>query len=332
MTYSVALIQNVKRRSPWMLLVACLCALLVGCNNEAAPPIALGSNVWPGYEPLYLAQAKGLVSEKDLRLIQYPSASEVIRGFRNGLISAAAVTLDEALLMAADGVPIKIILAFDASQGGDVILGHEGVRRVEDLAGRKVGAEASALGAFVLCRAAELHGLDCRRDFTIVNLEFNEHEAAFNAGSIDAVVTFEPVRTRLLKKGAHILFDSREIPNEILDVLVLRTETLKNQPRQVQAIIKGWFAALALMKASPAQTAAIMAQREQLSTAEFTAALAGIHIPDRKENLALLGGNKPGLTQTASNLVRIMVQHGLLPRQINTSDLVDAAPVQTAIR
>ena len=307
---------QVAMRFRWIGLAALLCPLFLACGDAATEPVVVGTNIWPGYEPLYLAQARGLVSGKDIRLIQYPSASEVIRGFHNGVISAAAVTLDEALLMSANGLPIKVVLVFDASRGGDVILGRANVNHLEELAGRKVGTEASALGAFVLCRAAELHGLDCRRDFTVVNLEVNEHENAFAAGAIDAVVTFEPVRTRLIAGGARVLFDSREIPNEIIDVLVVRDDTLARRSRQVRALVRGWFAALDYIKLNRAESIAIMGQREQLSAEQFDEALSGLQIPDRLENLALIGGERPKLLQTAPNLVRIMLEHGLLPRQI----------------
>ncbi len=302
--------------------------LLAGCGDDAGTPLTIGTNVWPGYEPFYLAQASGLLPGKDVPLIQYPSASEVIRGFANGAISAAAVTLDEALLMSARGLPVKIVLVIDASQGGDAILGQRGLSRIEDLAGRKVGAETSALGAFMLCRAAETHGLDCRRDFTTVNLEASEHEQAFTAGTIDAVVTFEPTRTHLVAQGARVLFDSRAIPNEILDVLVVNTEVLNNRPRQIAALLAAWFAALERIKADPSGTAAVMAQREQLTADEFLQAMTGLHIPGRAENLALL--EQPGsvATQAIPNLVRIMAQHGLLPGPVSPDHLIDPAPLR----
>jgi len=315
----------------FLCVLVCLCPLLLGCD-DTTEPLAVGTNVWPGYEPLYLAQTKGLLSQKDVHLVQYPSTSEVIRGFHNGAISAAAVTLDEALLMSANGLPIKIVLVLDSSNGGDVILGQANLARLEDLRGRKVGAEASALGAFVLCRAMELHGLDCRHDLTVVNLEVNEHESAFSAGAVDAVVTFEPVRTRLLAKRARLLFDSREIPNEIIDVMVVRSDVLDQRTDQVRALVKAWFAALDYMASKRADALAIMGQREQLSADEFNEALSGLQIPDRNENLAMIGGEQPTLTQTAPNLVRIMMQHGLLPNAPHIEGLVDPSVLKAASR
>ncbi len=301
---------------------------LAGCGDEATTPLMVGTNIWPGYEPFYLAQARGLYSDREIRLIQHPSTSEVIRAFRNGAIPAAAVTLDEALLMLADGMEIKVVLVIDASAGGDVILGHPAIARMEDLRGKRVGCETTALGAFFLCRAAELHGLDCRKDISVVNLEVDEHETAFKAGSVDAVVTFEPVRTRLLEGGAKLLFDSREIPDEIVDVLVVRPEVLRDRRPQLEQLLNGWFGALAYMDAHPAEAAALMGRREQLSGDQFAAALSGLKIPGKTLNIEMLSGSKPRLMSSAGTLAAFMERHGLLHTAVSLSGVIASGPVE----
>ena len=304
------------------MVVVGLSACLAACSQDDAEPLLVGTNIWPGYEPFYLAEARGLISPNDIRLVQLSSTSEVIRAFRNRVIPVAAVTLDEALLMASEGLPVKVILAIDSSAGGDVILAKPAVSRMEDLRGRRVGVEVGALGAFVLCRAAELHNLDCKRDLVSVDLEVNEHEAAYRKDMVDAVVTFDPVRSRLLADGARLLFDSREIPNEIVDVLVVRADIAERRGGQLKKLLAGWFGALAYMRAEPAAAAAIMARREDLSGEEFMAALGGLHIPDRAENLTLLGGRQPVLGQTAPALIKVMVQHGLLPAPLDVAGIL----------
>ena len=307
---------------PFGAMAACLLLLFSGCGDEGAGPLMVGTNVWSGYEPFYLAEAKGLISANDVRMVQLSSASEVIRAFRNRVIPVAAVTLDEALLMASEGLAVKVILAIDTSSGGDAILGKPNITRLEDLRGKKVGVEAGALGAFVLCRAAGLHNLDCKRDVTTVNLEANEHETAFRKGSVDAVVTFDPVRGRLRASGARLLFDSREIPDEIVDVLVVRSDAITAHRKQLEKLLRGWFAALAYMDTNPTDADTIMGRREDLDATQFQAALGGLHIPDRAENRTLLGGVHPRLAQTAPMLIDVMVQHGLLAAPLQVADLL----------
>ena len=57
-----------------------------GCKQPDAP-LRLGTNIWPGYEPLYLASSIKALPEEQVRLVQYASASDVIRAFRNEVIA-----------------------------------------------------------------------------------------------------------------------------------------------------------------------------------------------------------------------------------------------------
>ena len=307
--------------------------LLFAAGAACDPPrerFRIGTNVWPGYEPLYLARELNLYPSESIQLVEFPSASEVIRNFRNGSIDGGALTMDEVCLLAQDGVQLKVILVLDVSHGGDVILGQPGLRRFADLKNKRVGVERSALGAFMLGRALEKNGF-VAGDLEIVDLEENEHLGAFQRGEVDAVVTFEPVRTRILKLGGNILFDSSRIPGEIVDVLVVRQEFLNRHPEILQDLLTGWFAALEKLRDDSQAAAKIMAARQQITPAEFLASLGGLRIPDRAENLRLLGAN-PSLVPVIQTLQRIMVQNQILTRRTDPARLIDPTPLQEFVR
>ena len=69
-----------------------LALLAVTANLSVADqPIRIGTNVWPGYEPLYLARSlQDWQQDGDIVLVEYPSSTEVIRAFRNRAIESAA--------------------------------------------------------------------------------------------------------------------------------------------------------------------------------------------------------------------------------------------------
>lgn len=94
-------------------VVALLSLLSAGCDRKPQPPLMFGANIWPGYEPVYLARKLGYYSEGNLRLAEYTSNSEVEQAFRNRSIQVAAVTLEQALLLRRDIPETKIILLFD---------------------------------------------------------------------------------------------------------------------------------------------------------------------------------------------------------------------------
>jgi NitT/TauT family transport system substrate-binding protein len=275
----------------------------------------IGMNVWPGYEPLFLARQQGALEEKDFRLVEMSDASEVSRAFRNGTLEAACLTLDEVLYTVQDGMDPVILLALDFSQGADVLLARPEIGSLGELKGRRVAVEVTAVGVYMLTRALQQAGLT-EKDITLVYLPIEKHLAAYREGKVDAVVTFEPVRSKLLALGAVDLFNSAKIPGEVVDVLVVRRDYLARRPERAVALREAWFAALARIRSAPGESARVMAPREQVSPEVFAASLQGLHLPDEAEARTLLTGADPQLLATARHLQEVMLQAGLLRREL----------------
>jgi len=221
-------------------VLACvaLALSLFGCTRTPDPVLRIGTNVWIGSEPLYLARELGRLDAKAVQLVEYPSASEVLRAFRNQAIDGMVISLDELFGLAADGFQPRIVLVVDVSHGADVVVGRSGMRTMRDLKGKSVAVESSALGAFVLSRALAVNGMQAS-DVNVVHLESNEQAAAFEKGQVDGAVTFDPFRAQFLRAGASPLFDSTQIPGEIVDLLALRASVVDKQPKAVAALLDG---------------------------------------------------------------------------------------------
>jgi len=304
-----------------MILLLSIVLVSFSCTSEPQAPLRIGTSVWPGYEPLHLASEMGYFDKMPIKLVEYTSASEVIRAFRNGAIDGALLTLDEVILLAETGLDVKAVLVLDVSHGGDVVLAKPERKTLRDLKGRKIGVETTALGAYVLTPALQRSGMTVS-DVTVVPVEIGEHQRAYERGIVDAVVTFEPVKTKILNMGARKLFDSSQIPGEIVDILVIRGDFLKKNRGQIEGVLKGWFRALNYMKENPAKAAGIMAKREQISAGEFELSLEGLRIPDIKENRAMLGGTSPGLRKPAELLIKVMIGNQLIRKEVDTGALL----------
>src|SRR5437667_502574 len=260
----------------WVALVLSL----AGCMVEPETALRIGTNVWIGSEPLYLARELGRLDSASVQLVEYPSASEVLRAFRNQAIDGMVISLDELFGLAADGFQPRIVLVVDVSHGADVVVGRRGMRTMRDLKGKSVAVESSALGAFVLSRALAVNGMQAG-DVNVVHLESNEQPSAFEKGQVDGAVTFDPYRAQFLRAGAKTLFDSTQIPGEIVDLLAVRATALQKQPKAVQALLTGWFGALAYMKSDPKDAARRMGIRQQNTVEQFLEAQQGLHVPSR---------------------------------------------------
>src|SRR5574342_456616 len=218
-------------------LFVCAAVLaLAACVREPESALRIGTNVWIGSEPLYLARELGRLDPRAVQLVEYPSASEVLRAFRNQAIDGMVISLDELFGLAVDGLQPRVILVVDVSHGADAVVGRSGMRTMKDLKGRRVAVEGGALGAFVLSRALALNDMQAS-DVKVVHLEANEQPRAFEKGQVDGAVTFDPYRDQLLRAGASTLFDSTQIPGEIVDLVAVRASVIDRQPKAVQALL-----------------------------------------------------------------------------------------------
>lgn len=217
----------------------------------------------------------------------------------------------------------------DFSEGGDVILSKPGISNLKELKGKRVGVEVGALGAYIITRALEQVNLSTQ-DVQIVSLGLSEHERAFQDGTVDAVVTFGPARTKLLAAGAKQIFDSSQIPGEIVDVLLVRENMIQEQPETVQSLINGRFRALDYLAKNPQDSAIRVAPRTGVTPQQFLDSLKGLRSPDLQENQKLLGKTDPSLLKTTIRLVDIMLENKLLPQKVDAAPLLDDRWVKAA--
>jgi ABC-type nitrate/sulfonate/bicarbonate transport system substrate-binding protein len=215
----------------WLVSVLLSLAVFLGCDIPSARVFHVCTNQWPGYEPLYLARSLGYFNDKEVRLVEYSSASDCMRAFGNGTVEAAGLTLDEALQLAEDGIAAKIILVMDFSS-------------------------------------------------------------------------------------------SREIPGEIIDVLIVERDCAERFPREVESLRSAWHRALEYLRANPKDATERMAPRTKLSPAEFRNTLEDIRFPAPAENHQLLAGDSPGLLIPMRQLMETMVSHKLLRRPVAVKSLL----------
>jgi NitT/TauT family transport system substrate-binding protein len=301
-------------------------ALLVVVASAAAcgsdPPLRVGTNIWPGYEPLYIARSLGYYDGHAIELLSLSSAADVKRAYRSGAIDVAALTADEALDVAETLPAQRLVLVCDVSAGADALLVRPPLASVADIKGRRVGVEANALGAFMLARALAKAGMKAT-DVTVVPVLLEEHEQAYAKGTVDAIVTFDPHRTHLIAAGARVVFDSSEIPGEIIDVLMTHRALVSAQDAAVAALVRGWFQALDYLKLQPEDAAQRVAAREQQTPDAFLASLRGLSLPDREENQRMLGRSAGNLSRPLRQLSAVMMQNKLLGRETDPAALLD---------
>jgi len=252
------------------------------------------------------------------------SASEVSHALRSGTVEAAALTLDETLTLMQDGDDLRVVLIMDVSNGADVLLARNGIANLQSLHGKRVGVEEGATGALMLDAALQAGQLSAD-EVHEVSLTVDEHLSAWKSGKVDALVTFEPVRSALLAADAHVLFDSSRIPGRIVDVLVVRADLVEKFKSQIRTLLAGHFSAQHYLMTHPQDASARMAPRLATTPAQLLEQLKGVHLPDALENQQWLVGNKSTLVTSAGALVQLMQQRHLLLQKVDVTHLANAS-------
>lgn len=290
------------------------------CEDPQEPLLRIGTNIWPGYEHLYLARSLGFYEQSEIKLVEMTSAPDVINALRNGALEGGALTLDEVLSLIDDGIALKVILVMDFSEGGDVLLVKPGIDSLAALRGKYIAVENTAVGAILLDGALKAADLSVS-DVNIISCSHSEHIKCYQ--SADAVVTYGPTRSKLLKLGAQLLFDSSQIPGRIVDVLAVHAETVKTNPNALKKLLTGYFKAHDYFFASPESAANLMSPRLQLSPVEVLASYAGINLTGLEGNRTLLNGKPSPLQLTADDIRRLMLQNKFLKNKFSVEGLID---------
>lgn len=314
-------------RRGWRALTAALLLTLAACGEPVVPPLTVGMNPWVGYDPLVLARDRGLTDARQLRVVELASASETLRHLRNGLLDAATLTLDETLRLAESGVQVRIVAVLDESTGGDAVLAAPRITSPAQLKGEFIAVEDSAVGALLLQRTLQKAGLT-RADVKVTNIEVARHLEALQSGQAAAAVSFEPLAGAIEAAGFRRIFDSRQLPGEILDVLVVRVEALEQRPEAVDALLRAWYAGLDLFKRDLPGAAESLARGTELSPAAYQAVLGGLAFQSPEASARELQGQPPPLVEKASTVADALQSIGLLKGTPRWQDLIDGAPMQ----
>lgn len=307
------------------LLPVALLLLVAGCAGEPAAPFRVGLLVWPPYELPRIAQELGPVASPEVEFVDFMSPVEAVRAYRNGRLDALPLTAQYLLALEAQepGQHCAVLL-IDESRGGDALIARPGIEELAGLRGRRVGAEASELGAYIVGRALEQAGLGLQ-DVERVAVDFGEQAEAWLQGRLDAVVTYEPVRSQLLAAGGSELFNSSDLGGEILDLLITRRAFASAKDPRLQRAVELWFEGLVHLREQPGRSLEIGARRGGLLPGEFADALRTAKLFGREENRALLSGRDPWLADQLDAIAARMLGLGMLSELPSLDGLLDPA-------
>jgi NitT/TauT family transport system substrate-binding protein len=144
------------------------------------------------------------------------------------------------------------------------------------------------------------------------------------------VITFDPFRTQLVNAGAKTIFDSAQIPNQIVDVMLTSQANLTEHGPALKILTAGFLKALDYLQQNPADAIARMAARQKITPDEFAATLKLIKFADPATNRTMLDPAQTPLIKVTDQLNQFMVTQKLLPQPVDFKSLLTTVALPSA--
>jgi NitT/TauT family transport system substrate-binding protein len=323
------------------LAAAIAIAFLIGVQPaEAAPKtnFRLAWSIYVGWMPWPYAAESGILKKWadkygiQIELVQVNDYVESINQYTAGAFDGVVVTnMDCLTIPSAGGVDTTAVIVGDYSNGNDAVIlkraGPDDHPKLVDIARRKVNLVELSVSQYLLARGLDTVHLT-ERDLTLVNTSDADIVAAFGTRDVGAVVTWNPQVSEVLKSPvAEKVFDSSQIPGEILDLMVVKTAALKDNPKLGMALAGAWYEVMGLMTGTDAASHAAheqMAKDSGADVAGFDHQLTTTKLfADPAEAVAFT--DSPVLPRTMDLVRKFSFDHGLLGQGAPSVDVVGIA-------
>jgi len=192
-----------------------------------------------------------------------------------------------------------------------MVLARPEIKSLTDLKNKRIGVETTALGALMLHKLLEAATISSDQ-VTVINLDINEQIDAWQSNKIDALITYEPVAGKILSTGASRLFDSRQIPGTIFDVLAIRSDVAGQYQHILKPLTLSHFKALKYFQHNPLDAAYRMARRMELTGPEVLKTFRGLELPNFNANHQYLSNDKNRLKIAAETLSKVMLEQKII--------------------
>ena len=238
------------------------------------------------------------------------------RSFASGAVDIVAVTTDFALALAAQHPETRIVMVIDSSNGGDVVLSRQALDPAQSPKGKTIAVEAGPLGNYMLSRF--LNRFDLKRtDMNIEYVDIPQQVDYWKNTDVDLLITYEPNKTRLMNEGAQVIFSSKDIPNEIVDVFLVRESLIQDRKGDLMHFTHAWFKAVDDLLSNKHELLSFIGERESIPVNDIRAMFTEIYMPDVKANQALLGGQIPDFIQGLELNEQVMRESNMLSSRVS---------------
>ncbi|WGL17778.1 putative urea ABC transporter substrate-binding protein [Microbulbifer bruguierae] len=287
-------------------------------------------SIYVGWMPWSYGAEQGIVKKWgdkygiDIEVVQINDYIESVNQYTMGEFDACTMTnMDALTIPAAGGVDSTALIVGDFSNGNDGIV-LKGGKDLAEIKGQSVNLVELSVSHYLLARGLESVGLS-EADITVVNTSDADMVAAYGTDGVTAVATWNPLLGEIeAMPESQTVFDSSKIPGEIIDLLVVNTETLKSTPALGKALVGAWYEIMELMSGEQDASSAAkthMATASGTDLAGYEAQLASTEMFYTPAQ-ALTLTNSEKLLASMKSVAEFSFDHGLLGNGVPSAEFV----------
>ncbi|MEA2118287.1 putative urea ABC transporter substrate-binding protein [Halovibrio sp. HP20-50] len=274
-------------------------------------------SIYAGWMPWAYADVEGVVDKWadeygiSIDVVQVNDYVESINQFTSGNVDGCAMTnMDALTLPAASGVDSTALIVGDYSDGNDGIV-MKSSDELADIEGSEVNLVQFSVSHYLLARALQSVGLT-ERDVETINTADADIVGLFTSESTEAVTTWNPQLSAIAEMpDANVVYTSAEIPGEILDLMVVNTQTLADNPELGHALVGAWYEVMELMANNDERALTMMADAAGTDLDGYRNQLAATYLyTDPAEAVEFM--ESPELLETMERVAEFSFEHGLL--------------------
>lgn len=297
-----------------------LSSLLLSTAAQAQDSFKVCWSIYAGWMPWAYGAESGIVKkwadkyDINIDVVQINDYIESINQYTVGEFDACTMTnMDALTIPAAGGVDSTALIVGDFSNGNDGII-LKGESELAAIKGQNVNLVELSVSHYLLARALDSVGLS-EADVQVVNTSDADMVAIYGTDDVTSVATWNPLLSEISQQpSSTVVFNSAQIPGEIIDLLVINTETLNAHPELGKALTGAWYEIMATMSSDSEQGVAArgyMAEASGTDLAGYEAQLAAtkmFYTPAAALELT----NSAQLKQTMQYVAEFSFDHGLL--------------------
>lgn len=321
----------ISRRSLLLAGVSVLALPLAGpASAQSRTEFKVAWSIYVGWMPWGYAADSGIVKKWAdkyglmIEVTQFNDYVESLNQYTAGAYDAVTVTNMDALsIPSAGGVDTTAVIVGDFSAGNDAVF-LKGAGGLAELKGKRVNLVEFSVSHYLLARGLDSVGLS-EADVTVVNTADPDMVGAFQTADVEAMVTWNPMVAEIEKlPDATKIFDSAQIPGEIIDLMVASTTSLAENPDFGKALAGIWYETAALMVSDTPEGAAARAAMGAASgtdQAGFEAQMAATKLFDKPAD-AVAFTTSPDLKATMELVRTFLFDKGLLGAGAPSADVI----------